>query len=98
VNEPRLEFRALNDLSIALAHAGDAVAAREANLQAEAVLAAIAEELRQGHLVDTPLVDYYDLLRERYLNPPRFRIDGFPWLFDQLALAPDMRDESGEGR
>ena len=54
--------------------------------------------MRQGRLLDTPLVDYYDLLRMRYLNPPGFQIDGFPWLFDQLAVAPEGGDESSGER
>jgi len=66
--------------------------------QAEATLAGLVEDLRQGRLLDTPLVDYYDLLRMRYLNPPGFQIDGFPWLFDQLALSPEGSDESSGER
>jgi len=96
--DPRLEFIALNDLSIVYARAGAAARAREADLQAEAVLGGITEDLRQGRRQDTVLLDYYHLLRMRYLTRPICLVDPFPWLFDQLVLEPEEADEPGEAR
>jgi len=84
----RLEFIVLNDLGVALAQAGDQPAAEEVDRRAESALARLAEEIRQGRLQDTPMVDYYHLLRMRYLDKPAFVIDPFPWLLDQLAIDP----------
>ena len=84
----RLEFIVLNDLGVALAQAGDQPGAEEVDRQAESTLARLAEEIRQGRLQDTPMVDYYHLLRMRYLDKPGFVIDPFPWLLDQLAIDP----------
>ena len=50
----------------------------------------------QGRRQDTVLLDYYHLLRMRYLTRPIFLFDPFPWLFDQLVLEPEEADESGE--
>lgn len=87
-SDPRLEFIVLNDLGMALAQADDQAVAEEFDRRAEAKLAQLAEEIRQGRLVDTPMVDYYHLLRMRYLDKPAFLIDPFPWLLDQLAVDP----------
>ena len=40
------------------------------------------------------MVDFYHLLRLRYLSLPIYLIDSFPWLFDQLALDPEGDNES----
>jgi len=96
VADPRLEFIVQNDLSVVYARAGAAARAREADLQAEAVLGGITEDLRQGRRQDTVLLDYYHLLRMRYLTRHIFLFDPFPWLFDQLVLEPEEAVESGE--
>ncbi len=84
----RLEFIVLNDLGVALAQAGEQPAAEEVDRRAESALARLADEIRQGRLQDTRMVDYYNLLRTRYLDKPAFLIDPFPWLLDQLAIDP----------
>jgi tetratricopeptide (TPR) repeat protein len=98
VADPRLEFIAQNDLSIVYARAGAAARAREADLQAEALLGGTTEDLRQGRRQDTVLLDYYHLLRMRYLTRPILLVDPFPWLFDQLVLEPEETDEPGKAR
>ena len=88
-SDTRLEDIDLTDLGIALAQAGDAAEAREADLRASALLAQIAEDLRRGRIQDSPIVDYYHLLRMRYLSQPGYLMDLFPWLTDQLGIDPE---------
>jgi len=83
-----LEFALLDDLSVGYAQAGDQRRAQEADRQAETVLAGIGEALQSGQMIDTPMLDYYHLLRMRYLSQPVFFLEPFPWIVDQMALDP----------
>ena len=49
----RLEFIVLNDLSVVRAQAGDPRRAREADLQAEAVLAGLGDAIQQGRVQES---------------------------------------------
>ena len=91
----RLEFVALNDLGIAYAQAGEAGRALKADLEAEEVIAGLADDLRQGRRADSLLVDFYHLLRMRYLTLPTLLLDPFPYLLDQLALDPEGEERDG---
>jgi tetratricopeptide (TPR) repeat protein len=91
IENTRLEFAVLNDLGIAHAQAGRQKAAREADLEAEVALARVADGLRSQRLRDTPLIDYYHLLRMRYLTLPTLLIEPFNCVLDQLAVDPDSR-------
>ena len=83
----------LNDLSLLQTRQGQADAAREADLAAERLLDAIAEDLRRGVVEDTVLLDFRQLSRFRYLNLPPVLYPHFRGIFDQLALDPALAQE-----
>lgn len=91
----RLEFAALNDLGVAYALAGESGRALTADREAEEVIAGLADDLRQDRRADTLLVDFYHLLRMRYLTLPALLLDPFPFILDQLALDPEVEEGGG---
>lgn len=93
LGDKRLEFIVLNDLSVVRAQAGDDGPAREADLEAEALLAGLTGALQQRQVQATLMLDAYHLLRLRYLTMPLPLIDFFPWFFDQLALDPTEEED-----
>jgi hypothetical protein len=89
IKNDRLEFTVLNDLGIIYAQAGKQKEARRADQEAEAALARVADALSSQRLRDTPLIDFYHLLRMRYLTLPTLLIEPFNCVLDQLAIDPD---------
>jgi hypothetical protein len=87
-DDRRLRAIVLNDLSLLHVQQGREAPAREADQQAEALVEAIADDLRQGRREDTMLLDFRQLAKLRYLNraPPLFPLSGD--LFAQLAVDP----------
>ena len=78
----------LNAMIVLYMNMGDEARARDCNREAEEVLEAIAEDLRQGRLTDTVMLDFFGLLQMRYSNLPPCNADLFVGCFDQLVLEP----------
>jgi hypothetical protein len=87
-----LQVVLLNDLSLLHAQTGEDAAAREEDASAQRLLAGIAEDLRQGRIEDTLLLDFRQLSKLRYLNLPSVLFPLFHGLFDQLALDPETEE------
>lgn len=84
----RLTVEVLNDMSMLYAEMGDGARAQTCDQEAEAALRVVAEDLRQGRLNDTVLLDFYKLLQVRYANLPPYYTDLFVGFYDQLVLEP----------
>jgi hypothetical protein len=91
----RLEVILLDDLSLVFSQKEDWPRAIASDREAGARLAAIAEDVRQGRLEDSLLLDLRRLFKARYTHKPQLLVDLFLGLFDQLAVEPLA---SGSGR
>lgn len=88
VGDRRLEVILLDDLSLLFSQKEDWPRAVAADREAGGRLAAIAEDLRQGRLDDSPLLDVRRLFKERYVHRPQLLVDLFLGFLDQLAVEP----------
>lgn len=88
IGERRLEVILLDDLSLVFSQKEDWPRAIASDREAGARLAAIAEEVRQGRLEDSLLLDLRRLFKARYTHKPQMFIDLFLGLLDQLAVEP----------
>ena len=84
----RLEVILLDDLSQLFSQKEDWPRAVAADREASAHLSAIAEDVRQGRLEDSLLLDLRRLFKERYVYEPQMLVDLFLGLFYQLAVEP----------
>ena len=94
VGDRRLEVILLDDLSLLFSQKEDWPRAVAADREAGGRLAAIAEDLGQGRLDDSPLLDVRRLFKERYVHRPQLLVDLFLGFLDQLAVEPGTA-ESG---
>jgi tetratricopeptide (TPR) repeat protein len=78
----------LNDLSMLYAEMGDEARAEATDREAEEALRSIADDLRQGKLRDTVLLDFYQGVKVRFANLLPYNTDLFAGFCDQLALEP----------
>ncbi len=85
---PGLAAEVLNDLSMLYAEMGDEVRAEETDREAEAALRSIADGLKKGLLVDSVLLDFYQIVKVRFANLLPYDGDLFVGFYDQLALEP----------
>jgi hypothetical protein len=88
VGDRRMEVILLDDLSHLFSQKEDWPRAVAADREAGARLAAIAEDVRQGRLEDSLLLDLRRLFKMRYTHKPQMLVDLFLGLFDQLAVEP----------
>lgn len=83
-----LAAEALNALSMLYAEIGDEARAETTDREAEAALRSIVDDLRQGRLSDTVLLDLYRVIQVRFANLLPYNTDLFVGFCDQLALEP----------
>jgi len=95
VHDRRLEVILLDDLSQLFSQKEDWPRAVAADREAGAHLAAIVEDVSQGRLDDSLLLDLRRLLKARYVHKPQLLPDLFLGLFEQLAVEPRV---GGSGR
>jgi hypothetical protein len=88
VGERRLEVILLDDLSQVSSQQENWPRAIASDREAGARLAAIAEDVRQGRLEDSLLLDLRRLYKARYTHRPQMFVDLFLGLLDQLAVEP----------
>ena len=84
----RLEVILLDDLSLLFSQKEDWPRAVASDREAGERLAAIAEDVRQGRLDDSLLLDLRRLFKARYVHKPQMLVDLFLGFFDQLAVEP----------
>ena len=78
----------LNDLSMLYAEMGDEARAEATDREAEAALRSVADDLSQGRLKDTVLLDFYQGVKVRFANLLPYDADLFAGFCDQLTLEP----------
>jgi hypothetical protein len=88
VGDRRMEVILLDDLSQLFSQKEDWPRAVAADREAATRLAAISEDVRQGRLDDSLLLDLRRLFKERYVYKPQMLAELFLGLFDQLAVEP----------
>jgi tetratricopeptide (TPR) repeat protein len=88
VRDRRLEVILLDDLSQLFSQKEDWPLAVAADREAGARLAAIAEDVRQGRIEDSLLLDLRRLFKARYVHKPQMLAELFLGLFEQLAVEP----------
>ncbi len=93
--ERRMEVILLDDLSLLFSQKEDWPRAMASDREAGERLAAIAEDVRQGRLDDSLLLDLRRLFKARYVHKPQMLIDLFLGLFDQLAVEPKASGSGG---
>jgi len=94
LSDRRMEVILLDDLSLMFSQKEDWPRAIASDREAGERLAAIAQDVRQGRVEDSLLLDLRRLFKARYVHKPQLLIDLFLGLFDQLAVEPKA---SGSG-
>ena len=94
LSDRRMEVILLDDLSLMFSQKEDWPRAIASDREAGERLGAIAQDVKQGRLEDSLLLDLRRLFKARYVHKPQLLIDLFLGLFDQLAVEPKA-SESG---
>jgi tetratricopeptide (TPR) repeat protein len=84
----RLEVMLLDDLSLLFSQQEDWPRAQAADREAALRVAEVAEDVRQGRLEDSLLLDLRRLVGERYAHQPQMLLELFVGLLEQLAVEP----------
>jgi len=87
-SDRRMEVILLDDLGMLFSQKEDWPRAIASDREAGERLAAILEDVKQGRLEDSLLLDLRRLVKGRYVHKPQMLIDLFLGLFDQLAVEP----------
>jgi tetratricopeptide (TPR) repeat protein len=87
-SDRRMEVILLDDLGVLFSQKEDWPRAIAADREASERLGAILEDVKQGRLDDSLLLDLRRLVKGRYTHKPQLLIDLFLDVFDQLAIDP----------